>query len=68
MALASLIFMPLGWDGPFLQVMGWGLSPILKIAAWIAAWPGAVDYIYGPPATGGSNLQNGRDMKTLIWR
>lgn len=35
-AVGAMIAMPFGLDGPFLDVMGWGLSIMLAIAAWFS--------------------------------
>ena len=39
--VVALLAMPLGLDGPPLQVMGWGINVMLDIAHWVAEWPGA---------------------------
>jgi competence protein ComEC len=39
--VVALLAMPLGLDGPPLQLMGWGINVMLDIAHWVAAWPGA---------------------------
>ena len=37
----ALLLMPVGLEGPPLQVMGWGIGVMLDIAHWVASWPGA---------------------------
>lgn len=49
-AAAALILMPFGLEGPFLQVMGWGCDLLLKVAHWVADWPGAVAILPSMPA------------------
>jgi competence protein ComEC len=50
--VAALVLMPLGFDGPFWQLMGWGCDTILLIARAVAAWPGAVSIIPAMPIAG----------------
>jgi len=49
-ALAALIAMPFGLEAVPLAVMGWGLSVLLKVAVWVAQWPGAVLHVWAAPA------------------
>ncbi len=49
-AAVSLILMPFGLEGPFLQVMGWGCDLLLKVAHWVADWPGAIAVLPSMPA------------------
>ncbi len=35
-AVGAMIAMPFGLDGPFLDVMGWGLSLMLGVASWFS--------------------------------
>ena len=41
-ALATLVLMPLGLEGPALAVMGLGVDLMTRVAEWVAAMPGAV--------------------------
>jgi competence protein ComEC len=36
-AVAGTVLAPLGLDGPFFTVMGWGLSWVIAVAEWVAA-------------------------------
>ena len=49
-ALAALVVMPFGLEAVPLAVMGWGLSVLLKVASWVAAWPGAILHVWAAPA------------------
>jgi len=49
-ALVSLIAMPFGLEAVPLAVMGWGLSVLLKVASWVATWPGAILHVWAAPA------------------
>jgi competence protein ComEC len=40
-ALLGLMLMPLGFDGFAWQMMGFGISLMLRVAEWIAGWPAA---------------------------
>ncbi|MGV6847235.1 MAG: ComEC/Rec2 family competence protein [Marinibacterium sp.] len=40
-AVIAACLAPLGWAGPALTVMGWGLDWILGVAHWVAGWPDA---------------------------
>ena len=40
-AIAALLLMPLGWDGPALEAMGWGVEIVNRTAQAVAAWPHA---------------------------
>lgn len=39
-ALMAMLLMPFGLDGPFLKVMGYGMSMTIDIAKYVAAWGG----------------------------
>lgn len=41
-ALLALLAMPLGWEQPFLVMMGWGVDVILAVASFVAGLEGAV--------------------------
>ena len=49
-ALATLIAMPFGLEAWPLALMGWSLSGMLKIATWVASWPGAMWHVSAAPA------------------
>lgn len=36
-AVAGTVLAPLGLDGPFFTIMGWGLSWVIAVAEWVAA-------------------------------
>ncbi|PBC04794.1 ComEC/Rec2 family competence protein [Mesorhizobium sp. WSM3860] len=38
LAVASAVMMPFGFDGPFLYLMGKGLTAMIAISAWISEW------------------------------
>ncbi|MDX8495409.1 ComEC/Rec2 family competence protein [Mesorhizobium sp. VK22B] len=38
LAVASAVMMPFGFDGPFLYLMGKGLTAMIAISAWISQW------------------------------
>jgi len=48
-ALAALMLMPFGLEHWPLQIMGWGLDGVLKVATWIASWDGALARIPAAP-------------------
>lgn len=48
-ALATLIALPFGLEEWPLALMGLSLSGMLKIAGWVAAWPGAMWYVSAAP-------------------
>jgi competence protein ComEC len=43
--LLGLVAMPFGFDGPFWQLMGWGIDWMIAVAQWVAGLPGAVGRI-----------------------
>jgi competence protein ComEC len=49
-AVGALIFLPLGGEGPFLRLMGWGLKGLEYITQTVAHWPGA-HLVIPPPTT-----------------
>jgi len=49
-ALAALIALPFGLEDWPLALMGWSLSGMLKIAEWVASWPGAMWHVSAAPA------------------
>ncbi|MFT3808783.1 MAG: ComEC/Rec2 family competence protein [Micropepsaceae bacterium] len=49
MAGLTLVALPLGIEGPFLAVMGWGIDAMLWIARETASWPGASGRVPTPP-------------------
>ncbi|MEP3891545.1 MAG: ComEC/Rec2 family competence protein [Hellea sp.] len=48
-ALLTLMAMPFGLEEWPLAVMGWSLSGMLKIAEWVASWPGAMWHVSAAP-------------------
>ena len=48
-ALITLIALPFGLEQWPLALMGWSLSMMLKIAEWVAAWPGAMWHVFAAP-------------------
>lgn len=38
----ALALAPFGMDGPALAVMSWGLIWVVRIAEWVASWPGSL--------------------------
>ena len=38
----ALALAPFGLDGPALAVMSWGLIWVVRIAEWVASWPGSI--------------------------
>lgn len=50
--VGGLLFAPLGLDGPWWSLMGWGLSGVLAIARAVASWPGSERAVpaFGAPA------------------
>jgi len=53
LAIAAFALMPFGLDGLALIPMGWGIDVVLRVAAAVAAWPGAVHLV---PAFSGAAL------------
>jgi competence protein ComEC len=47
----SLVLMPLGWEGPALAAMGFGIEIILAVARSVSHWPGAVVLLKAMPFT-----------------
>ncbi|WP_300541749.1 ComEC/Rec2 family competence protein [Maricaulis sp.] len=45
----AIVLMPVGLDGPALDVMSWGLSAVLALAHWVAGWPGAERTVVSAP-------------------
>lgn len=45
----ALVLMPLGLEWLPLQVMDWGLDLMLRIAHWVAGWPGAAQSVAAWP-------------------
>lgn len=41
LALLSMIFMPFGWEGPFLKGMGSGILLMGRVAEAVSMWPGS---------------------------
>jgi competence protein ComEC len=52
MAIAGLLFMPLGLEWLPLTVMGWGLLGVDRVAEVVAGWPGSVLYVPPMPVAG----------------
>jgi len=48
-ALITLITLPFGLEKYPLALMGWSLTGMLKIAEWVAAWPGAMWHVSAAP-------------------
>ncbi len=53
LAIAAFALMPFGLDSLALIPMGWGIDLVLRVAATVAAWPGAVHLV---PAFSGAAL------------
>ncbi|MCR9255014.1 MAG: ComEC family competence protein [Alphaproteobacteria bacterium] len=49
LGLMALALTPLGWEGPFLHLMGFGIGLVLDIAWWIGGRPDAVLKIPAAP-------------------
>jgi len=66
-ALTAFIAMPVGLEGVPLWVAGQGISAILWVAEYVAAWPGAVTLVPAmPPATLGAMALGG--LWLIIWK
>jgi competence protein ComEC len=50
--MAAAALMPLGLEGLALAPMGWGVEAILRVAHWVAGWPGAAVAARPIPAWG----------------
>ncbi|MFD1333814.1 ComEC/Rec2 family competence protein, partial [Methylopila musalis] len=50
--VGGLLFTPLGLDGPWWRLMGFGLDGVLAVARFVASWPGAerMSGAFGAPA------------------
>ena len=42
-ALIGTLLMPLGWDAPFIAIMGWAIDRMIGLATLVAAWSSAID-------------------------
>ncbi|MFO1151337.1 MAG: ComEC/Rec2 family competence protein [Alsobacter sp.] len=53
-AVLGIVAIPFGWDAPVWQVMGWGVTGMLRISAMVAQWPGSTAAMpaFGPGALG----------------
>lgn len=49
MGLLGLLALPLGWDGPFWQIMSWGCEQLVNIAILIAQLPKSTLHFQAPP-------------------
>ncbi len=47
----ALALAPFGLDGPALSVMSWGLIWVVRIAEWVASWPGSLAPMASAPGT-----------------
>lgn len=50
--LTALVLMPVGWEALALVPMGWGIDVVLRVAAVVAAWPGATMTVGSLPSVG----------------
>ncbi|MBQ9732226.1 MAG: ComEC/Rec2 family competence protein [Alphaproteobacteria bacterium] len=50
--LFALIFMPLGLERCFLEVVGWGVNWLNNITLWVSSWDSASIQILSPPLWG----------------
>jgi competence protein ComEC len=66
-AVGALIFLPLGGEGPFLRLMGWGLKGLERITEIVAHWPGA-HLVIPPPTTFVLSLGVLGALWMVLWR
>lgn len=52
LAVLALLLMPLGLEGPVLQLVGWCIAALLAVAAGVADWPSAVVTVPAMPPLG----------------
>ncbi len=64
---AALLALPLGLDGPLLDLMGRGIGVLLAIARTVAAWPGA-SLDLPPPPTAALLLYVAGGLWLALWR
>jgi len=63
----ALLLIPLGWEAIPLAVMQEGLEIMLRIAAWVASWPGAVIPLASFPVGALSAMSCG-GLWIVIWQ
>jgi competence protein ComEC len=63
----ALMMIPLGWEAIPLAVMQEGLEIMLRIAAWVASWPGAVIPLASFPVSALSAMSCG-GLWIVIWQ
>lgn len=51
-AIAAFLLLPFGAESLALIPMGWGIDAMLAVAAWVAAWPGAISLVGAMPTAG----------------
>lgn len=66
-SLVAYALMPLGWDGPALTAMGWGVTAILWVARTTAGWPGATALVPAMPVAGLALITAG-GLWLCLWR
>jgi len=66
-AVVAALLWPLGLSGPVFAVMEIGLTWILDVAARVASWPFAVDYVPSPPP-GTLGLVAIGGLIAILWR
>jgi competence protein ComEC len=65
--VGALLAMPLGFAGPFLTAMGWGVAVIIAVAEEVASWPAAVVPLPAMPLAGLIGLTLG-GLWLCLWR
>lgn len=66
-AVIAFVLMPFGLDALALTPMGWGVDVVLRVAAAVAAWPGAVATLPAAPISGLAVLTLG-GLWLCLWR
>jgi competence protein ComEC len=66
-ALLAMVLMPLGLDHLALAPMGWGVSVVNGVAAWVAGWPAAAITLPVMPGWGLALFTLG-GLWLLLWR
>ncbi len=67
LALVTLLLMPFGLDGPFVFLMGLGITLLLWVAETVASWPGAISLLPSITPLGLGLLVMG-GLWLIIWR
>lgn len=66
-AALAVALMPLGWDGPALHLLGWGIEAMVAMGRWVSSLPGAVSLSPAMPVSALALMALG-GLWCVIWQ